>query len=87
VTLALLATAGSSAATGAEDLLLLGLVWALVCGGLGYACGAGRGRGGAGFMLGIFLGPLGWLLALFLPAAPGRMIYRARRLARHERGY
>lgn len=39
---------------------------------IGAACGASRGRTGAGAVLGLFLGPLGWLLALFLPAPPRR---------------
>jgi hypothetical protein len=41
---------------------------ALVCGMLGMAIGDRRGQGNVGFALGALLGPLGLLLALFLPA-------------------
>lgn len=33
-----------------------------------YKAGAARGRGGAGLVLGLILGPIGVCLALFLPA-------------------
>ena len=42
-------------------------IWA-VFGLIGAACGSGRRRAGAGFMLGLFLGPLGWVVALLLPS-------------------
>jgi uncharacterized membrane protein YeaQ/YmgE (transglycosylase-associated protein family) len=40
---------------------------AVICGFIGYAIGNGRGRGTAGFWLGLLLGPIGVLAALFLP--------------------
>ena len=43
-------------------------VWC-ASGMIGAACGSSRGRGAAGFMLGLFLGPLGWVVALLLPSA------------------
>jgi len=42
--------------------LLLGL-WALIGGGIGAAIGSLKFRGSAGFWLGLFLGPLGWIIA------------------------
>lgn len=44
------------------------LIFALaITGGLGYAIGHLKGRGSEGFLLGLFLGPLGWLLILLFP--------------------
>jgi len=40
---------------------------AVVCGFIGYGIGHSRGRGTAGFWLGLLLGPVGCLAALFLP--------------------
>ena len=36
-------------------------------GGMGFAIGKMKGRPGEGFLLGLFLGPLGWLLILLFP--------------------
>jgi uncharacterized membrane protein YeaQ/YmgE (transglycosylase-associated protein family) len=48
--------------------LLVGwLMVALICGMIGKACAKNRGRGDDGFMLGFWLGPLGVILAMFLP--------------------
>jgi len=58
--------------------LILILLAAVVSGGIGYACGAGRDRGAAGFILGLWLGPLGWIIALLLPANLPRDEYRGR---------
>lgn len=41
-------------------------LWALVFGGLGHWLGSRRGNGRAGFYLGLFLGPLGWIIAVLL---------------------
>jgi len=41
----------------------------LLMGVVGSAIGHQRQRAGAGFVLGVLLGPIGWLLILFLPAA------------------
>jgi hypothetical protein len=47
---------------------LIGMLFAcFVCGCLGGMIGEGRGRGGAGFMCGFLLGPLGVVIALLLP--------------------
>jgi hypothetical protein len=51
---------------------LTGVFWVLVAllsvvsAGVGMAIADKRGRGGAGFLLGLFLGPLGVLLAALL---------------------
>ena len=51
------------------------------CSGLiGAACGAGRRRGTAGFLLGLALGPAGWIIALLLPAPASTYRPRRRRL-------
>ena len=53
------------------ELGALGAVIVLGClltGFIGYAIGNTRGRGGEGALLGIFLGPIGWVIALLLPA-------------------
>ena len=34
---------------------------------IGYCCGVGRGRGGAGILLAFMFGPVGWVIALLLP--------------------
>ncbi len=49
--------------------LLIPLVFiGLVCGGIGVWFGGLRNRQTAGFWLGFFLGPFGWLLTLLLPS-------------------
>lgn len=51
--------------------LLVLLVWLGLWAGsgfIGYLCARKRGRGTAGFVLGILLGPIGWVIALLLPA-------------------
>ena len=62
----------TSSQSGAIAGLLFCLVVALLFGVIGRACAAGRNRGGAGFWLGFMLGPLGCVIALFLPATPSR---------------
>jgi hypothetical protein len=44
----------------------------LVSGAIGYFCGWGKGRAGAGLLLGLLLGPFGCLAIMLLPAAPRR---------------
>ena len=39
----------------------------VVCAWVGSALGAARGRGFFGFMVGLLLGPIGWLFVLLLP--------------------
>lgn len=48
-------------------MLVLLIFVAVVCGFIGYAIGQNRGRATAGFWLGLLLGPVGCLAALFLP--------------------
>jgi len=43
------------------------LFWLACFGGLGFAIGGRRNRPYDGFLLGILLGPLGWLIVSFLP--------------------
>lgn len=46
---------------------IIGLLFWLACAAIGAACGRSRGRETAGFWLGLLLGPLGCVIALFLP--------------------
>lgn len=43
------------------------LVSALLCGCIGMALGSTVDRGGMGFILGLLLGPIGWIVVLLLP--------------------
>ena len=43
-------------------------IW-LIMGLIGYAIGNGKGRGTAGFFLGLFLGFIGWIIVLLLSPA------------------
>lgn len=52
------------------------LLISLLFGTIGRACAASRNRGRAGFWLGFLLGPLGCLLAIFLPAGAPRRFAR-----------
>jgi len=59
-------------------LLILLFLWAAVGGGIGYWIGSGKGRGGLGFVLGLVLGWIGWIIvALLHPTAE----VEARRMA------
>ena len=46
---------------------LIWLVSALLCGCIGMALGSTVDRGGMGFILGLLLGPVGWIVVLLLP--------------------
>lgn len=66
----------TSSQSGAFAGLLFCLVVALIFGVIGRACAAGRNRGRAGFWLGFLFGPLGCILAIFLPAGAPRRFAR-----------
>jgi hypothetical protein len=53
-------------------LLHQSLWWVLLSGAIGYFCGWGKGRAGAGLLLGLLLGPFGCLAIMLLPPAPRR---------------
>jgi hypothetical protein len=60
-------------------LLRESLWWVLISGAIGYFCGWGKGRAGAGLLLGPLFGPFGCLaIMLFPPAArrPMRTVFR-----------
>jgi hypothetical protein len=42
------------------------MVYMLIPGGIGALIGRTKGRGGAGFLLGFLLGPIGWIITFFL---------------------
>jgi hypothetical protein len=48
---------------------IVGVVIAGICAMLGYAVGTQRGQGPLGMVLGLFLGPIGILVASLLPEA------------------
>lgn len=54
--------------------------WGSVWGTLGALIGQGKGRRKEGALLGIFLGPLGLLLAVFYEPAPPVYLKRIKRL-------
>jgi len=56
-----------------DPLFVLGVLWlfSAIVGGL---IGRPKGIGSLGFILGTFLGPLGWLIMLLLPGDPLRRI-------------
>jgi ribosomal protein L32 len=64
--------------------LIVLIVMTGACALIGSKCGASRGRETAGMWLGILLGPLGCIIALFLPPAyadnPRRSSHGARAL-------
>ena len=49
------------------EFLIVVLGGGIFCSLLGLVIGASRGRAGAGFLCGFLLGPLGVIIALFLP--------------------
>lgn len=52
------------------DFIFLLVIIAPICGLIGAFCGKFKDRTGLGFALGFFLGPIGWILVLLIPAAP-----------------
>jgi predicted MFS family arabinose efflux permease len=52
--------------------MLVLVVGALVCGLVGYLIGKSKGRPGAGFALGFFLGFLGWIITAVVPKTQQR---------------
>jgi hypothetical protein len=65
------------------DIVIVVLVIAvpLVCGCIGGWIGEQRDRGTAGFWLGLFLGPLGWIIAALLDPTPEEIVRRERAVA------
>ena len=65
-------------AIGPVELFILFLVIGpLVGGGVGYALGEPKGRGGLGFVLGLFGGVIGWIVIALLDPTPAEMARRA----------
>jgi uncharacterized protein YcfJ len=53
---------------GSADVVAIGLAVALVVGGgLGFLIGRGKGRPALGFVLGLLLGLIGWIITALLP--------------------
>ena len=50
------------------EMMLVYVAGPVIMGGIGALIGGTRNRAGAGFILGTFLGPLGWLLILLFEA-------------------
>lgn len=58
----------------ASGLFLVILVgWVGIGGGIGALIGSQRGRGGLGFILGLFGGFVGWIVILLLPPTPDHL--------------
>src|SRR4051812_4193806 len=76
----MLAADDGSAALGGvvAVLLLIGLGWCCLGGLIGWAIAKGKGRGAAGFWLGLLLGWIGWIIAACLSPSPQA---EARRIA------
>ena len=50
-----------------EGILGIVIISAIIGGVIGLFLGASVNKGGAGFWLGLFLGPIGWIIVLLLP--------------------
>jgi hypothetical protein len=48
-------------------ILLAVVLFVTVKGGIGYLIGRGKGKGGLGFVLGLFLGFIGWIIIAVIP--------------------
>jgi len=58
------------------------LFWALAGGGIGYAIGQSKGLGGTGFILGLLLGFIGWIIvAVMEPSEEVRLARQAQTIA------
>lgn len=53
-----------------ENMVLMTTGVVLMLGVIGSMIGSLRGRAGFGFVIGILLGPIGWLLVLLMPGRP-----------------
>jgi|SRR5665213_1035049 hypothetical protein len=60
-------------------IFLIGVFWAAVGGVVGVAIGKGKGRGGAGFWLGLFFGPIGWIVVAVMQPTLDPEVERAAR--------
>jgi hypothetical protein len=49
-----------------DDVSPLFFIWAIICGAIGGLIGASRNNVGSGIIWGALLGPIGWVLVLFL---------------------
>jgi hypothetical protein len=61
---------GVGAALAYGSLAVVLFLWVGVGGGIGAAIGSSKGKGGLGFVLGLFLGFIGWIIAAFLSRSP-----------------
>jgi hypothetical protein len=50
-----------------EGILGILVIAGFICGVIGMFLGSSVNKGGAGFFLGLFLGPIGWIIVLLLP--------------------
>lgn len=55
---------------------LILLLWVIVGGGVGAVIGSQKGRGATGFILGLVLGVIGWVIVLLLEPAAGHSANR-----------
>jgi len=66
-------------------IILLVIVFVVLFkGGIGYLIGRNKGKGGLGFVLGLFLGIIGWIIIAVIPGEPAP-VNRVSRLRRPER--
>ena len=67
--------------------LLVGIAaWVAFFGGIGYAIGDQKDRGGAGFLLGILLGVIGWIIVGLMEPSESERLRRNHQLASSLRG-
>jgi uncharacterized membrane protein YeaQ/YmgE (transglycosylase-associated protein family) len=63
------------------QLLWLAIWWLVIGSAVGWLIGESKGRAGDGFLLGLFLGVLGWIIAAVLEPSPEHKVEKARELA------